>query len=49
MTNFDHVSVVAFGREFWKIYIRSIQYTVEIGCQINMLLRNTTVGEPLGS
>jgi len=49
MTNFVHVSVVAFGREFWEIYIRIIQYKVEFGCQINISLWNTTDGETLWS
>jgi len=43
------VSVVAFEREFWEIYIRSIQYKLEFGCQLSILLWNTTDGKPLWS
>jgi len=35
----EHIIVGAIGREFWEIYIRSIQYKVELGCQINILLK----------
>jgi hypothetical protein len=34
--NFEHISVVAIGRESWEIYIRSFQYKVEFECQISI-------------
>jgi len=36
--------VVSIGREFREMNIRSIQYKVEFGCQINILLWNTREG-----
>jgi len=49
VADFDHVSVVALGRELLEIYIRIVQYKVEFGCQNNILKWNTTDGEPLCS
>jgi len=36
-------------RELLEIYIRIIEYKVELVCQINILKWNTTDGEPLWS
>jgi len=49
VANFDHVSVVALGRELLEIYIRIVQYKMELRCQINILLWNNKDGEPLWS